>query len=88
MKKLSKNNYLLSKHVNKIYSKYCLRNSAGVIPFIFLKNFEKMFEGDLINGELEIGQVSALINNIPCVQEVFDELISHFNQAKARLNQF
>ena len=29
-----------------------------------------MFEGDLINGELEIGQVSALIDNIPSVQEV------------------
>ena len=47
-----------------------------------------MFEGDLINGELEIGQVSALIDNIPSVQEVFDELIYDYNQAKTRLNQF
>ena len=45
-----------------------------------------MFEGDLINGELEIGQVSSLINNIPTVQEVFDELISDYNQSKIRIN--
>jgi len=45
-----------------------------------------MFEGDLINGELEIGQVSSLINNIPTVQEVFNELISDYNQSKIRIN--
>ncbi|RLZ06550.1 NAD(P)H-dependent flavin oxidoreductase [Faecalibacter macacae] len=46
-----------------------------------------MFEGDLINGELEIGQVSALIDSIPTVQEVFDELILDFNKAKELINR-
>lgn len=46
-----------------------------------------MFEGDLINGELEIGQVSALIDSIPTVQEVFDELILDFNRAKENINR-
>jgi len=46
-----------------------------------------MFEGDLVNGELEIGQVSALIDTIPTVQEVFDELIRDFNTAKERINR-
>lgn len=46
-----------------------------------------MFEGDLINGELEIGQVSALIDTIPTVQEVFDELILDFNKAKELINR-
>ena len=46
-----------------------------------------MFEGDLINGELEIGQVSALIDTIPTVQEVFDELILDFNRAKENINR-
>ena len=41
-----------------------------------------MFEGDLINGELEIGQVSALIDSVPTVQEVFNELIADFNRTK------
>jgi len=46
-----------------------------------------MFEGDLINGELEIGQVSALIDTIPTVQEVFDELIIDFNTAKEKISR-
>ena len=46
-----------------------------------------MFEGDLVNGELEIGQVSALIDSIPTVQEVFDELILDFNRAKENINR-
>lgn len=38
-----------------------------------------MFEGDVTHGELEIGQVSAMIYSIPTVQEVFDELINECN---------
>lgn len=33
-----------------------------------------MFEGDLVNGELEIGQVSVLINEIKSVKNVFEDL--------------
>ena len=40
-----------------------------------------MFEGDLIEGELEIGQVSGGISKIQTVQEVFDELITDYNLA-------
>ncbi|QTV05114.1 NAD(P)H-dependent flavin oxidoreductase [Faecalibacter bovis] len=46
-----------------------------------------MFEGDLVNGELEIGQVSALIDSIPTVQEVFDELILDFDKARELINK-
>ncbi|AZZ58611.1 NAD(P)H-dependent flavin oxidoreductase [Riemerella anatipestifer] len=41
-----------------------------------------MFEGDLDEGELEIGQVSALIDNIISVDEVFKRLIKEFNECK------
>ncbi len=34
-----------------------------------------IFEGNLTEGELEIGQVSSLINDIPTVKEVMEELI-------------
>lgn len=40
-----------------------------------------MFEGDLDEGELEIGQVSALIDDIIPVEEVFSRLINEFNVA-------
>jgi len=40
-----------------------------------------MFEGDLIEGELEIGQVSGGINQIQTVKEIIDELINDYNSA-------
>lgn len=44
-----------------------------------------MFEGDLVEGELEIGQVSALIDEILPVDKVFQNLIREFNEAKVDL---
>ena len=41
-----------------------------------------MFEGDLEEGELEIGQVSGLIHDIKSTKDIVDDLISEFNQAK------
>ncbi len=41
-----------------------------------------MFEGDLENGELEIGQVSAQIHEILPVQKIMEELISDYRQCK------
>lgn len=41
-----------------------------------------MFEGDLIEGELEIGQIAGLINEIKPVKEIIDEMITEFNSAK------
>jgi enoyl-[acyl-carrier protein] reductase II len=38
-----------------------------------------IFEGDLNQGELEIGQVAALINNIPTVSEIVTELVNSCN---------
>jgi enoyl-[acyl-carrier protein] reductase II len=38
-----------------------------------------MFEGDLEQGELEIGQVSASIHSIQPVQTIMNELVSEFN---------
>lgn len=41
-----------------------------------------MFEGDLVEGELEIGQIAGLINEIKPVKEIIDEMITEFNWAK------
>lgn len=40
-----------------------------------------MFEGDLVEGKLEIGQCSALIHEILPVSKVFENLINEFNQS-------
>lgn len=41
-----------------------------------------MFEGDLIEGELEIGQIAGLIHNVKPVSEIISEIISEFELAK------
>ncbi len=41
-----------------------------------------MFEGDLEEGELEIGQVSALIEEVLPVDQVFQQLLREFAEAK------
>lgn len=40
-----------------------------------------MFEGDLIEGELEIGQISGLIHEIKPAKKVVDEIIQEFKQS-------
>ncbi|WP_153399034.1 NAD(P)H-dependent flavin oxidoreductase [Chryseobacterium vaccae] len=42
-----------------------------------------MFEGDMEDGELEIGQVSALIHDILPVETVFSTLLKEFEEAKS-----
>lgn len=40
-----------------------------------------IFEGDLSEGELEIGQVSCMINDIPNVSEVISRMVKEYNEA-------
>ncbi len=44
-----------------------------------------MFEGDLEDGELEIGQISGLIHDIKPVLEIVDEIIKDYELAKTNL---
>ncbi len=44
-----------------------------------------MLEGDLAEGELEIGQVSGLIDDVPTVNEVVERLLRGYDDAVARL---
>ena len=46
-----------------------------------------MFEGDLENGELEIGQIAGLIHEIKSAKEVLKEIIKEFNEVKALINK-
>lgn len=41
-----------------------------------------MFEGDLDDGELEIGQIAGLIHDIKPVSKIVEDLMQEFNQAK------
>ena len=44
-----------------------------------------MFEGDLENGELEIGQVSGIIHDIKPVANIVEDIIAEFEDAKKEI---
>ena len=45
-----------------------------------------MFEGDLINGELEIGQASSQLNNIFSASEIIEQVLNEFSSYKNQIN--
>jgi enoyl-[acyl-carrier protein] reductase II len=47
-----------------------------------------MFEGDLIEGELEIGQIAGLIHEIKPAGDIVEEMIGDFNLARKELEKF
>jgi enoyl-[acyl-carrier protein] reductase II len=46
-----------------------------------------MFEGDLVEGELEIGQIAGLIHDILPVETIINDVITEFNLAKGSVNE-
>jgi enoyl-[acyl-carrier protein] reductase II len=47
-----------------------------------------MFEGDLVEGELEIGQIAGLIHDIKPVNAIIKEIIDEFELAKKEVNSY
>ena len=47
-----------------------------------------MFEGDLVEGELEIGQISGLIDEIKSVDEIINGMINEFRQTQTTVGNF
>ena len=47
-----------------------------------------MFEGDLDEGELEIGQIAGLIHDIKPVADIISEMITDFNRARKEVEKF
>tara|TARA_Y100001947_G_scaffold116006_1_gene100175 strand:- start:191 stop:1135 length:945 start_codon:yes stop_codon:yes gene_type:complete len=47
-----------------------------------------MFEGDLIEGELEIGQISGLIKTIKPAAEIVKEIVDEFESVQSQLHQY
>jgi len=46
-----------------------------------------MFEGDLDDGELEIGQISGLIHDIKPVEEIVQDMVSEFTEAQQTIHK-
>lgn len=46
-----------------------------------------MYEGDLVEGELEIGQISSIISSVDSVAEIIKEIIQEYQEAQKELYQ-
>ena len=75
--RLMKNNFY-----NEIQKAYQMGATTDELQKLLGKGRAKkgMFEGNLQDGELEIGQCASLIDKILSVEEIFDQLIHEFNQ--------
>jgi len=73
---------------NKILDAYNNNASKEYLLNLLSKGRAKkgMFEGDISNGELEIGQVSAMIDSIKGVKDIFNDLITDFNFHNNRIS--
>ena len=44
-----------------------------------------MFEGDLVEGELEIGQIAGIIHEIKSVEEIINSVMTEFEESKSKI---
>lgn len=84
LKELAPVRMVKNKFFNELEEIYNVgRNAEALIASLGRARAKKgMFEGDMEEGELEIGQVSALIDEVLPVETVFANLLKEFNETK------
>lgn len=84
LKELAPVRMVKNKFFNELEEIYNVgRNSESLVAALGRARAKKgMFEGDMEEGELEIGQVSALINEVLPVETVFANLLKEFEDVK------
>lgn len=81
LKKLSPTRLIKNEFYNEVQAAEDRGASAEEIKELLGRGRSKkgIFEGDLTNGELEIGQVSSLIDSLPSAASVVEKLIAEYN---------
>lgn len=84
LKELAPVRLVKNKFFNELEEIYNVgRNSESLVAALGRARAKKgMFEGDMEEGELEIGQVSALIDEVLSVETVFANLLKEFEEVK------
>jgi len=84
LKELAPVRMVKNKFFNELEEIYNMgRNSESLVAALGRARAKKgMFEGDMEEGELEIGQVSALIDEVLSVETVFANLLKEFEEVK------
>lgn len=84
LKELAPVRLLKNKFYQEVQSAYLQGASTEELKTLLGRGRAKkgMFLGDMENGELEIGQVSALIRDIKPAGQIIEEMMNEFNQRK------
>lgn len=84
LKELAPVRLIKNKFYNDIQELYAKCPSKEELENLLGKRRAKrgMFEGDLVEGELEIGQIAGLIHDILPVEVIIKQIIAEFEQAK------
>ena len=87
LKELTPVRLLKNEFYEKIQNAYNSNASKEELINLLSKGRSKkgMFEGDMKNGELEIGQISASIKNLESVECIMNNLINEFDLTKQQL---
>ena len=88
LKELAPVRLIKNKFFNDIQELYSTCPSKEELENLLGKRRAKrgMFEGDLVEGELEIGQIAGLIHDIKPVEVIVKEIIAEFELAKQEIN--
>ncbi len=89
LKELTPVRLLKNKFYQEIQAAYASNASIEQLQSLLGRARAKkgMFEGDMNEGELEIGQISSLINEIKPAAEIISEIINEFYQTVRELNK-
>ena len=90
LKELTPVRLLKNKFYQDLQSLYATTPTADDLKTFLGRGRAKrgMFEGDLEKGELEIGQISGLIDEVSSVSDIVDSIISEFKACKTRISTF
>jgi len=88
LKELTPVRLLKNKFYNQIQDLYSQKPTIQQLQELLGRARAKkgMFEGDLDNGELEIGQISGLIHDIKPASEIINEILNEYELAKKDFN--
>jgi enoyl-[acyl-carrier protein] reductase II len=85
LKELAPVRLIKNEFYNQLQELYQQKPTADEIKTLLGRARAKkgMFEGDLVNGELEIGQIAGIIDEIKAAKVVLEEIVGEFEEAKA-----
>jgi enoyl-[acyl-carrier protein] reductase II len=90
LKELAPVRLIKNKFYNEVQEAYANGVSAEELKTLLGRGRAKkgMFEGDMEDGELEIGQVSTLIHDIKPAAQIVEDMMQEFHEAKKEVSNF